>query len=937
MRMRIYMVALAVLCVACSCNRVPEPDAASIPSFPSYVEAAPRTLCSYGFEQDEKHESRIQQRISSSGALKGEKCLAADLEDPGKYLAIPLSIPRASNARVSLGFWARASGTVEATARLRFSDGQQRDIALGYLSPEWSFQDRGIHVGDAGIIEIVLRFQNRDEHNAATLWLDDVAVKAHRFPPATAEWLEMDPAMDSEPHGVLWLATVARSGPRAEIRLRTISETGTQLVWRYPAEPGAGLERPALDVSPSGCLLAFAAEREGKWRVHYALFPDDSTDPAAIPLHSPDGWEGILPNVAWAGGTACLVWESRQGPHRVVRSAWLSPDRPSQPTVLSSREHSSRSPSVCVLSDGRAFAVWDSCRTDSYPPSWDLYGAWYEGGKWQNEVHITRDPRIERHAHAFAHHDTVWLAWEACAFKEHKVHWLEDERIVIARYINGTLEMPLGLNESPLATAGSVRSPRILVDGHNTLWVSFRRWSDGWEPVLARYSGSQWHGARVLKHSAAFSIPVPLALSNAGCVAALSHEDLAYARTSTRLDVPRFAGICVVQGTESASSPASAPETTTLDLPHTDFTLSERLRRNAPLPARPVKRADERSFTLFFGDLHEHSDISICLRKVSPRLDDLYVVQKDLEGLDFTAVTDHGFDFDPLRWKSAAERARTHHDPNAFVTFLGQEWTKDTGLPATGLGHRTIIHRDLSFPDFFVATAESSVESLWSRLDPETSIVIPHQLADTMNCPVGWAHHNPRLEPLAEIWQHRGSYECLGCPRQAEHSLQQTGHFLQDAWARGIMTGVAASPDHGGGYGKTGVWAEALTRAAIFESLRARRTFATTDGRFSLFVTANGHVLGEIVEGGLPETVTIRIEALTVGRITEAVILRNNQPVLTAQGNGPELALDWQDPEPPRSLPVWYYARVTRDDGEMAWSSPIWFTAGLQAIAANGP
>ena len=47
---------------------------------------------------------------------------------------------------------------------------------------------------------------------------------------------------------------------------------------------------------------------------------------------------------------------------------------------------------------------------------------------------------------------------------------------------------------------------------------------------------------------------------------------------------------------------------------------------------------------------------------------------------------------------------------------------------------------------------------------------IPHQLADTGNVPTDWNFTDEKAQPVAEIFQARGSYEYKGTPREAGHT-----------------------------------------------------------------------------------------------------------------------------------------------------------------------
>ena len=153
----------------------------------------------------------------------------------------------------------------------------------------------------------------------------------------------------------------------------------------------------------------------------------------------------------------------------------------------------------------------------------------------------------------------------------------------------------------------------------------------------------------------------------------------------------------------------------------------------------------------------------------------------------------------------------------------------DAEHPYGFYGHRNLILGDPYFPRWWNSRNRQTPAQVWEDLRKLNAdfVHIPHQLADTGNVPTDWNFADEQAQPVAEIFQVRGSYEYQGTPRQAARTTPQPGYFLQDAWARGIVIGVIASPDHGGGYGKACVFAPDLSRKRILQALRQRHCFGT--------------------------------------------------------------------------------------------------------------
>ena len=154
--------------------------------------------------------------------------------------------------------------------------------------------------------------------------------------------------------------------------------------------------------------------------------------------------------------------------------------------------------------------------------------------------------------------------------------------------------------------------------------------------------------------------------------------------------------------------------------------------------------------------------------------------------------------------------------------------------------------------------------------------------------------------------------------------MTEPGHYLQDVWAMGHVIGVIASPDHSGGAGKAGVWAEELTRDGIINALRARHTFGTSGAKMALFVKSGDAIMGDKVKH--PQGyVNINVKASSMRDIKELIIFRNNKPVHRLEPSKKEVELEWTDHQSTDAEILWYYVRIQAIDDELAWSSPIWF------------
>ena len=66
----------------------------------------------------------------------------------------------------------------------------------------------------------------------------------------------------------------------------------------------------------------------------------------------------------------------------------------------------------------------------------------------------------------------------------------------------------------------------------------------------------------------------------------------------------------------------------------------------------------------------------------------------------------------------------------------------------------------------------------------------------------------------------------------------------------------------------------------------------------------------------------IHVRAASDSPIATIEIVRNGEDWCSMQFDKEDVSWDVEDLD--ITSPAWYYARVTRADGEMAWSSPVW-------------
>ncbi|MEW6743442.1 MAG: CehA/McbA family metallohydrolase [Planctomycetota bacterium] len=338
----------------------------------------------------------------------------------------------------------------------------------------------------------------------------------------------------------------------------------------------------------------------------------------------------------------------------------------------------------------------------------------------------------------------------------------------------------------------------------------------------------------------------------------------------------------------------------------------------------------ERMLSVFFGDIHGHSRLSDGTGTPA----DYYRYARDVSGLDIASLTDHdAFGTIPLEgrpWQRIAQAANNAYEPGRFVTLLGFEWTNWQS------GHRNVYYRDGTGP--FLRSIDEPSDTpgeLWRQLEPFEAMTIPHHPGGGP-IPIDWSIPPGPNEPLVEICSIHGCSETIHSPLRI-HAPVENG-FVDKALERGYRLGFIGSGDTHDGHpgqrsaqavcgGLLAVFAEELTREAIWAALKRRHTYATSGPKIVLFTqVAHSRMGSETTWSREQGPIPIAISVAACGDIRHVEIVRDGKTIDAVPGNGPFLQLLVEDPEIRANTTTYYYARVTQEDGAMAWSSPVWVT-----------
>lgn len=369
-----------------------------------------------------------------------------------------------------------------------------------------------------------------------------------------------------------------------------------------------------------------------------------------------------------------------------------------------------------------------------------------------------------------------------------------------------------------------------------------------------------------------------------------------------------------------------------------------------------VDESDEETFDgLYWGDIHSHSQYSW---DGTGTRDDHFRYARYASLLDIYSATDHNDrrSMSQPDWQLNVAYTAKWNAPGAFATILGYE--ASFGAP---WGHHNVYYRGGEGPLHY--HDEENPEEIWQRGARDNlageMITIPHHTGGFARPGGGvkhdWSIHDQRFRPSIEIYSSHGLSEEYAPDHPISMDVSDftfngpgdPGNYTVDAWLAGLKLGTIGSSDNHGaqpgkeGFGTMAVWVPELTREAVFDAIRNRRTYGSTGSRIYLEFTVNGEPMGGETTIAVGRPVVVHVEALGTGPLRWIHVLRADldrpddgftvvhQEWFPGSSAPLDFALDWtDDSSPARAI---YYVRVRQRDlvhGRVAqaWSSPVWVT-----------
>ncbi|MBG29268.1 MAG: hypothetical protein CMI31_04610 [Opitutae bacterium] len=789
------------------------------------------------------------------------------------------------------------------------------------------------------------------------------------------EGIQIDlPAATTDKKGRVLVAYLEWNGKSDALRLARTKAVGFEVL--ATVIDSAVLHAPALAVDGKGTTWVVWSETADDKSVNLKACSWNEKNGLGKPvtLADTDAAEAFAVSGTDSKGRVWVSWQSfRAGESDVYARVLDSKSgKWSKELAVATQKGGDWAPSMAFDEKGNAWIAYDSSRGNEF----NLYLCRVDAEGKTKEFPIAHSNKYEARASLAATADGkgLWIAAERGKVKHgldyrghgNKTGINAEKSVLFGRFDIASSqfeEIPLG----PAGEAGNpVNLPVVGVGREGNPWVAYRYFNAAlWRVAVTSYrvkSGTWSSRRRIPSSSFGQDRKVVLLPNGKGTMGDLracwpSDERKHKAHQTAKVMLAALPSPSKLP----EASPVAPKKEQAENPPHSHKT-PER-----PASDRHQWKVDGKSYGLFWGDVHRHTDVSNCRTGFDGCIVDHFRYAYDLAKLDFLGTSDHtdaGKMYHPYEWWHNQRMHDALHSPGRFNTLYVYE--REQRWP---WGHRNVVFAQRGGPIIYIKKS-LYLNSPWQKTLPAKKgegEILPYELWEMLKKygkPVALISHTGATgmgtdwskyekfdyssENIVEIYQGaRVSYEGAGAPQPTVGLLPNTslnslgrvqnappepimdfGQYArgtyQNALKQGHNLGVFASSDHisqHASYG--GVFCKEFTREGIIEAMDNRRTIAATD-KIYLNFTCNGKPLGSIFETKENAKLWLKVDGTAPFR--RITIVRNekdwkNFGIFTGK-TFEETVTDENMLEGENR----YYVRVMQSDGNMAWSSPVWVT-----------
>lgn len=351
------------------------------------------------------------------------------------------------------------------------------------------------------------------------------------------------------------------------------------------------------------------------------------------------------------------------------------------------------------------------------------------------------------------------------------------------------------------------------------------------------------------------------------------------------------------------------------------------------------------NYNLYFGNLHSHSDYSdgdldnVCNGANSAYC--CYDIGNTALNFDFMGISDHNHNEGPVmtpgKYSSGLNEAITYNAAhNDFVALFGMEWgTISTGGHVGVYGINQLVGWNTG--NYNIYCAKGDYNTLFNLVanTPNAFATLCHpnnsDFGNIANTPYNVIYDNA----IVGVAVKNGPYNSTNIS-YTDPAAGNNANYYNNLLSDGYHLGPTVDLDNHNSatmgkcsQGRTVVLATSLSQASITDAMLNMRFYATEDYNLNVAFTVNTtYPMGSIVTQSTNPVFDVVSsdpdgEAITQIRILYGVPGSSVAPtVLTSAANVTSLNFTHTF----ATGTFYYYAELTQADGNITWTSPIWYT-----------
>jgi PKD repeat protein len=349
------------------------------------------------------------------------------------------------------------------------------------------------------------------------------------------------------------------------------------------------------------------------------------------------------------------------------------------------------------------------------------------------------------------------------------------------------------------------------------------------------------------------------------------------------------------------------------------------------------------TYTHYFGNIHAHTSYSDGNKDSATSLLttplQAYTYAKASQHIDFYGISEHNHYYAGMINKNnyykgiADAKLATVND--TFVAMYGMEW----GIISGGghvlvYGYDSLIGWETGVHDVFVA--QNDYANLWRKINKKASAFA--YLAHPTNTD---------YDTIAtSTFNYEADSAIIGMAGRSgpafstntTYSNPSTGNYItqySNMLKKGYHVGVGLDHDtHNSVFGRSSagrlvVLAVALTQPNILEAFKQRRFYSSDDWNTKVDFAINNQIMGSIITQAGNPTLSVNVTDADIGDNITNIQVFGGVPgsgVFATTLTTKTTASFTYTHTLANNSTFYYYLKITQNDGNIIWTSPIWYT-----------